>query len=660
MPGVHPVLAFALGFLTFLPMSSAAAQDTVPRFESTACPFETEEELEGVDCGELVVWENRDRPEEGTLRLAVAILRSTAEEPESDPLVFITGGPGTRSVFDTPSRASSDFWSRYRRSRDLVFYDQRGTGYSEPEFCPEMNRLPSLGLLNLPPEEEAARRGEIISSCYEEMVQKGVDFSAYNSTTSALDLDDLRRSLGYERWNLFGLSYGTRLALTALRRRPSGIRSVILDSPAPPSVRARVDAPWKFARSLELVFEQCAADVECSRAFPDPEAAFYDLLDSLDRRPVEITMEDTVRFPQGRLVVDGSLAAGGVRAGLYNRRFIPLLPLLLEEVGLEDRHVWRALADRLVRPREEVSRGLMLSVRCYEDVPFNPPAMLDSARARYPRLQPLYEGQDLNASCRAWHGERADSTFFEPVRSDAPVLILAGEFDPVTPPRYGRQAAETLTNSTVVEVPAHGHSVSPHTGCTHDLLAAFLEDPSRRLDTSCVSEIPPVSFVTDIHMTRGAYPVARRIQEGPDRTVLAAAGLLGLILVSGLVGWPVGTLVRRLRGRSAPEAAGLQRAARWMAALAGLLAIGFAAGLVLAIRETASANPFLLAFGVSGEFGWIFYLPWAVAALTLAALLASVRSWREGWWSVAQRLHYGFVAASCVVFLGAVAYLGLM
>lgn len=192
-------------------------------------------------------------------------------------------------------------------------------------------------------------------------------------------------------------------------------------------------------------------------------------------------MEDTVRFPRGRLVVDGSLAADGVRAGLYRRRFIPLLPLLLEEVGPKDRHVWRALADRLVRPREEVIRGLMLSVRCYEDVPFNPPAMLDSARARYPRLQPFYEAQHLNESCRAWHGERADSTFFEPVRSDAPVLILAAEFGPVTPPRYGRQAAETLPNSTVVEAPAHGHWVSPHSGCTRDLLAAFLEVPSRRL-----------------------------------------------------------------------------------------------------------------------------------------------------------------------------------
>lgn len=137
-------------------------------------------------------------------------------------------------------------------------------------------------------------------------------------------------------------------------------------------------------------------------------------------------------------------------------------------------------------------------------------------------------------------------------------------------------------------------------------------------------------------------------------------GRVGLILVSGLVGWPVGALVRRLRGRPAPEVAGLQRAARWAAALAGLLAIGFEVGLVLAIRDAAAANPLLLAFGVSGDFGWVFHLPWVVLALTAGAVLAAIRSWRHGWWSVLHRVHYGLVAAGCIVFLGAVAYLGLV
>ena len=656
-------LSFALAVLAlFLLAPPGMAQDPVPRFVPGPCPFEADTVLDGVDCGELVVWENRDHREEGTLRLAVSILRSTGENPEPDPLVFLSGGPGGRSVVHTPSRAGSEFWSRYRESRDVIFWDQRGTGYSDPDFCEELDRVYyTTRLLELSPEEFVARRTRAANSCREEMLEEGVDFSAYNSPTSARDLDDLRRALGYDTWNLLGGSYGSRLALVAMREAPGGIRSVLLDAPSPPDVRQWVNAPWRLARAVNLVFEQCAADEACSRAFPDLEERFYSWLDTLEATPVELTMEDSARFPDGQLEIDGAMASVGVFAGLYDRRFIPLVPLLVREGGPRSHHVWRALADRLADSPERASRGQYLSVECYEVAPFNPPGMIDSARARHPELHvsPLIDRRHHHPVCDAWHDERADSTFLRPVRSEIPTLILAGEFDPATPPDYGRRAAETLPNSTFVEAAGLGHGVLAYTKCTRDLMATFLDEPAARLDTGCVSEIAPVSFVTDVHVTPGVYPVARRIQQGPDRTVLAAAGLLGLILVSGLVGWPVGALVRRNRERPTPEVAGLQRSARWLAAASGLLAIGFAGGLALAIRETASTNPLILAFGVSGEFGWLFYLPWVLAALAAGAVVAAVQSWRRGWWGTGHRLHYSLVAAGCAVFVALLAGWGL-
>lgn len=445
-----------------------------------------------------------------------------------------------------------------------------------------------------------------------------------------------------------------------MRGTPDRLRSVILDSTSPPDARLWVESPGALARSLGRVFYQCAADEACRRAYPDLKADFHAWLDRLDHDPVELTLKDTTRFPDGRIVVDGSLATGGVFRGLYDPRFPPLLPLLVREGGPEGAHVWRALVDRMARPPGQNSRGLNLSVQCYEVAPFNPPALLDSARAEHPRLGLVLEHRSRHAECAAWHDERADSTYFQPVRSDIPTLVLGGEFDPVTPPAYGRRVSKTLSNSTFVEVPAHGHSVIHRTACTRDLGVAFLEDPSRQLDTSCVSEIPDVSFVTDVHSSRGVYPVARILRQGPGRPFRAGAGLLGLIFLSGLLGWPLGALVRRLRGRPSPPTTGLQRGARWLAALAALLALAFAGGLVLALRDAASANPLLLAFGASGEFGWVFYLPWAVAALTAGAVVAAVRSWHQGWWGFAHRLHYSLIAAGCVVFLGSVVYLGLV
>lgn len=561
----------------------------------------------------------------------------------------------------TPSRARGDFWNRWRESRDLIFWDQRGTGYSEPKFCEEMDRVfDTTRYLGLPPGEATARRVEAARDCREEMLAKGVDFSAYNSEASARDLDDLRRALGHERWNLFGLSYGTRLALTALRETPSGIRSVILDSTSPPDVRIWVESPGALARSLGRVFERCAADEACRRAHPDLEADFHAWLDRLDRDPVELVMEDTTRFPDGRLVVDRSLAVGAVFRGLYDRRFPPLLPLLVREGGPEGAHVWRALADFMARTPGTNSRGLNLSVNCYEVAPFNPPALLDSARSEHPRLGDILEHRSRHAECEAWHDERADSIFFRPVRSDVPTLILGGEFDPTTPPDYGRRAAETLANSTFLEVPGLGHGVAPNSECAQDVMGAFLDDPALPPDTSCVSDVPSLSFVTDVHTSRGVYPLARILQQGPGRPFLAGAGVLALVLLSGALGWPLGALVRRLRGRPSPRASGLERGARWLAALAALLAMGFAAGLVFALRDAASANPLLLAFGVPGDFGWVFHLPWVVAALTAAVLVAAVRSWREGWWSGWHRLHYSLVGGACVAVLALVVHRGLM
>ncbi|NEZ03929.1 alpha/beta hydrolase [Wenzhouxiangella sp. XN201] len=641
-------------------LADALAQEEVPRFERTDCHFESEKPLEGVDCGELVVWENRQDHKEGTLRLAVAILRSTADEPEPDPLVYLSGGPGGRSVHHIPSLVGGNFSNRLREKRDLVYYDQRGTGYSDPNFCEELDQvLYTTRFLGLSPEEAKARRVDATRECREKMLEKGIDFSAYNSETSARDLDDLRRALGYEQWNLYGISYGTRLALTAMRETPAGIRSVILDSTSPPNARLWVERPAVFARSLERVFTQCAADEACRRAYPDLESKFYTWLDRLERDPVELEMQDTNRFPGGRLVVDRALAISGVFQGLYNRRFPSILPLLIQEGGPENEHVWRVLADRLVRPPEQISRGLNLSVNCYEIAPFNPPDLLDSARMAYPRLDEIVDEGDRHAECAAWHGERADSSYIEPVRSGLPTLILGGEFDPTTPPEFGRLAAETLPNSTFVEVPAHGHGVIASTTCTRELALRFLEDPDRAQDTSCVSEIPSVSFVTDVHVSRGVYPIARSIQQGPASPALAGAGLIGLVLLSGIVAWPVGASVRRLRNAHDLPEPGVQRIARPTAALAALLAAIFAAGLLFAIRGAASINPFLLAFGVSGDFRWIFYLPWLIAALTVVSVFAAIHSWRQQWWNTGQRIHYSLVAASCVVFVAITAWLGL-
>jgi hypothetical protein len=180
----------------------------------------------------------------------------------------------------------------------------------------------------------------------------------------------------------------------------------------------------------------------------------------------------------------------------------------------------------------------------------------------------------------------------------------------------------------------------------------FLDDPTAPLDTSCVAEVPPVSFVTDVHVQGGVFRTMQRFASGPSTGQIAGLGGLGVILLSGLLAWPVGFAVRRVRKRPVATT-GVQRMARWMAALTATVVVGFAAGLATIAASAASANPFVLAFGVPAGAGWLFILPWVAVVLAVGTVGATVWAWKEGWWTPAHRVHYTFVAgataAACVL-----------
>lgn len=660
-------LIFAILLLSSLPIQ---AQDAEMQGEAVGatyapgeCPFEGASDIEGLECGVLTVPERRDIPGGRTLDLRVAVLRSHSPDPAPDPLVFLSGGPGSGSIEHTAGRARHPFWNRLRPKRDLVFFDQRGTGYSEPAFCPEMDAtIATVRYHGLSEAEQRDEKVRAVAACREQLLAQGVDPTAYHSVASARDLGDLRRALGYDSWNLLGLSYGTRLALAALREAPNGIRSVILDSTLPPDVAHWANGGERFSRSLRLAFDQCAADPDCQEAFPTLEEDFYAVIADLEQNPIILSVPDTSRFPDGRLVVDGTLWAQGVFQAFYDGSIVPLFPLFVQESKRRNQAVLRALAEGLTRETGAVRWGMNTAVNCYEVAPFSPPDQMLANRRQYPRLAPWFESS-INSPvahvvCDALHGARADTTEFRPVSSDVPVLILAGEFDPITPPAYGRQAARTLPNSTFVEVPAMGHGVSPSSDCTRDLIDVFLEEPGQSPDTSCVASLPSVSFVTNVHVNSGVHRFASALRGGVGP--LAGVALLGLVLLSAVVGWPLAALVRRFRGHPAVEPAGAVRVARPLAGAAAALVIVFLAGLVVTIRQTAAENRYILAFGVPGEAAWLFALPWIVAALTPIVAVLAFLSWRRGWWTWAGRTHYALVATACLGYVAFVAKSGFM
>lgn len=479
-----------------VPLVSPAATPTVAPADSTSaayeeadCPFDIPSGEE-VDCGYLTVPEDRSNPDSRTIRLAVAIVRSPAKNPEPDPIVYLEGGPG-----GSPLKSYAEdyylLFDPFIEDRDLILIDQRGTGFSEPNLsCPEENQL-TLDLLDkvLTDEEETALETEALTTCRDRLVKEGVNLSAYNSAENAADLNDLRLALGYKEWNLYGISYGTRLALTAMRDFPEGIRSVVIDSVYPPQASLITEGPTNAANSLRLVFETCKNDTDCNKAYPDLEQVYNDTIAELNETPVTIQ----VTRPDGTVgdaKLDGRGLTGFVVQVMYMTSAIPAVPQMIYEAYNQQFSTIAALESMLLQSYDDVSTGMYYSVECSEEVPFSKIEDLETALEENPEVSGAFGSADnFFKACELWDTEATDAVENTAVSSDIPTLVIAGSFDPVTPPSWAQEVAKTLRNSTYVEVPYAGHGSSLSESCPQQIVLKFIANTTRNVNTSCLKKV---------------------------------------------------------------------------------------------------------------------------------------------------------------------------
>ena len=317
--------AALLLILVFAFAHIGATQGRVPRFELSGCDIRGEW-MSGVrvECGHLIVPEVRDRRSGRTLRLAVMIIRA-AEPGDRPPLVFLHGGPGLNAITSRfPINAVR--WG-LSQQRDVIVYDQRGTGLSEPHLCPEV--VESSGDI-----ADEGRAAAAARACVANLRAAGIEPAAFSTAANVADAIDLRRSLGYRAWDIYGVSYGSRLAQELMRRDSAGIRAVILDKPMPVGVRFYAETPRSFQIALERVFKACAAQPACHTAFPSVEEDFYADYDELTARPIEVAPENSTSGP---VRLDGRRFVREIQHRLGSDRLIPTIPLLLSELRRGDR-----------------------------------------------------------------------------------------------------------------------------------------------------------------------------------------------------------------------------------------------------------------------------------------------------------------------------------
>ncbi len=438
-------------------------------------------------CGTLPVYENRQAAAGRKIDLNIMVLPAINRSAAPDPLFFIPGGPGEAAVESFAS--ISPAFRRINQKRDIVLVDQRGTGKSHPLAC-----LTSDNVDTSTP-AEAQLKAEL-EKC---LAQIDADPRFYTTSIAMDDLDEVRQALGYKTINLYGGSYGTRAALVYLRQYPDRVRSVILDGVDPPNWSLGDGMARNAQHALDMIFARCQHDVGCNKAFPDVQSEFATLQGKLAQNPIQTTFPDPTSGEPYTLTVTPDYFANTIFNMSYAPETAALLPLLIDTAAKRDD--LSLIAAQGVSTSEQIgsliSNGMRFSVLCAEDVPFY---KTQQPQTGYQQPETGYMGdffiKTFTDICATWPRGEIPANFKDPVSSNAPILILSGEADPVTPPENGALAAQTLPNSLQIVTPGLGH-INIYRGCVTDIATAFIEKAEiKGLSTSCVQDISPMPFFT--------------------------------------------------------------------------------------------------------------------------------------------------------------------
>ena len=444
-------------------------------------------------CTAFPVAENRADPHSRVITLKVAVLRSSAQLPSKDMLVFLAGGPG-QAATDSAGQIAS-MLEPLRAHRDVLLLDQRGTGGSNALNCKGSDDTATQDDSN---GFDADKLRHSVADCLKQLSDRA-DPRYYTTTVAAQDLEDVRKAFGSPQFDLVGVSYGTRMAQQYLMRYPDAVRSVILDSVVPNSQALGEDFARNLDDALKAQFARCTAEAACKQHFGDPDQTLYQLRDALRANPHQVSFRDPESYRTVKRVLNEDSLAGVVRMFAYTPATAALLPLSIDAAAHGDVGPLLGQAKILSGDLDDLmGSGMQYSVICSEDADLLVPRPQDADT-----ILGTHMIEALKAVCSVWPKGARPADFHQPLKTSTPVLLLAGQYDPVTPPRYAEEVAAGLPNARVLVLKGQGHSVMA-TGCMPQLVKHFVEklDP-KTLDAKCLDQLQPTPIFIDFN---GATP----------------------------------------------------------------------------------------------------------------------------------------------------------
>jgi pimeloyl-ACP methyl ester carboxylesterase len=568
-----------------------------PRLEEHPCPVAVPP---GTRCGFLVVPERRDVAGSREIRVGYAVHRSTAADRKPDPVVYTSGGPASASIQLTGYLTQMSFG----RDRDIVVIEQRGSRWSLPRLdCPEIAGA-LIGTLALPGQTgDPAERATIASgatACRDRLTRQGVDLRGYVTAEIAADVVDLRHALGYDRWNLFGVSYSTRSMLAAAGADPRGTRTVVLDSYWPFQTHWYDEAGARLAGTLARL----------GRNWPGLPDRFAAMVRRLNERPAVLDTTDPLTGRPLTVRLTGDDVATILTEAMHEVDVLPIVPALVDGVADGDSRPLQALADQAGDALLSHEFGLYYAVMCQDVAPFD--TFPDHG---HPRLFTVVADQ---AVCAAWGPPRPPGATATPAAAPttAPVLVVGGEYDPATPPAAARTAAEALPGGRFVEFAGVGHGVFLSSRCGRQTISAFVADP-RATAAPCDPRQAAYQVFRpgEFHVTSAVY----RMSMGAWWLVIPFA--LFFLASAGQLAVGLRALVRR-------RPTGTVSAGVALTTVAGLAGVAFTLLAVVGIYGVAMSNETALAVGIPSAVMWYGTLAVLSALLSVVVFFRARFRWQ--------------------------------
>ncbi|WP_374773982.1 alpha/beta hydrolase [Streptomyces sp. NBC_01310] len=481
------------------PIGTTARTVGDARFEPGPCPKTPEpvEELKGARCGTLTVPENRAEPNSKTIKLGVAIVPAATATPKADPIVWLAGGPGDDAVGEAKMAIDGGL----NRDRDVIFMSQRGTYSADPALlCPNIDEFNArvVGLVYDAPSTERLHV-EATKACRDQLAGRGVDLSAYNDTQSAADYEDLRAALGVKQWNLYGISYGTHLALAYMRLHPEGLRSVGIDGILPPSTSGSASTWSSFRQGVDGLFKACADQPACNKRYPNISATFEKLVNDLEAKPVTTTVTVPGSDKPVKVVIDGGTLVNWLTSATHTAEDVPRF--IDELANGNPQPIAQQWAGWRTNPKGIglTSHGLAYGVFCSQWTPYeSKDAALQGGRKEFPSFPRSVQAQAplltfLHPDCAVWNIPAAAPSTRDVTRGDIPTLALSGAFDAQTGADNGPYVARTLSKAKVVTIPYEPHVVFATSKCAQEIAVSFFDNPAAP-KTACLNTLQPPEF----------------------------------------------------------------------------------------------------------------------------------------------------------------------